>query len=253
MKLFKPAMVAVALTGLMACQDAAEEPKAVELKTEKEKQAYGLGASLGIYLKKNLQGQEDLGLHLDRELIIRGLSDSVNDKSVLTKEEIDEVVMSVQQEMQQVQQEKIAAEAIANIEAGEKFIEEFLAANPDAQKTESGIAYKVEQAAEGDKPLATDSVVVHYTGKFLDGEVFDSSVERGQPATFPLNRVIAGWTEGLQLMSVGEKYTFVIPGELAYGERGNPPRIPGNATLIFEVELLEIVQPAEEKEAETLK
>ncbi len=107
--------------------------------------------------------------------------------------------------------------------------EKFLADNAKVegvQVTESGIQYQVLTAAEGDKPAATDTVTVHYKGTFLNGETFDSSYDRGQPAVFPLNRVIPGWTEGVQLMSVGSKYKFTIPSDLAYGPNGNPPRIP---------------------------
>ena len=100
--------------------------------------------------------------------------------------------------------------------------------------------YSVITKASGAKPKATDTVTVHYVGTLTDGTVFDSSVERGSPATFPLDRVIPGWTEGVQLMSVGEKYKFVIPADLAYGDQGAGEKIPAGATLIFEVELLEI-------------
>jgi FKBP-type peptidyl-prolyl cis-trans isomerase len=106
--------------------------------------------------------------------------------------------------------------------------------------TESGLAYKVLTEGAGASPKSTDQVTVHYTGKLISGKVFDSSVERGQPATFPLNRVIPGWTEGLQLMKKGGKSVFYIPSNLAYGERGAGGVIPPNATLIFEVELKEI-------------
>ena len=109
--------------------------------------------------------------------------------------------------------------------------------------TDSGIQYQILTPAEGEKPAATDTVKVHYKGTFLNGETFDSSYDRGQPAVFPLNRVIRGWTEGVQLMSVGAKYKFTIPSDLAYGPVGNPPRIPGNSVLEFEIELLEIQKP----------
>jgi|SaaInlStandDraft_1057018.scaffolds.fasta_scaffold143785_1 FKBP-type peptidyl-prolyl cis-trans isomerase FkpA len=107
-------------------------------------------------------------------------------------------------------------------------------------ETPSGLGYKVVKEGSGDKPKAEDTVTVHYTGYLTDGVKFDSSVDRGQPATFALNQVIPGWTEGVQLMSIGSKYRFKIPGKLAYGERGAPPRIPANATLVFDIELIAI-------------
>ena len=106
-------------------------------------------------------------------------------------------------------------------------------------KTESGLLYEVITEGEGEKPVASNTVKVHYTGSFIDGKVFDSSVERGEPIEFPLTQVIAGWTEGLQLMSVGSKYKFYIPYNLAYGDKGYPGAIPPYSTLIFEVELLD--------------
>lgn len=106
------------------------------------------------------------------------------------------------------------------------------------KSTASGLQYKVLKEGAGPKPSATSNVTVHYTGKLLAGTVFDSSVERGEPASFRLNQVIAGWTEGLQLMAKGAKYRFFIPAVLAYGEAGSPPKIPGHSTLIFDVELL---------------
>lgn len=119
----------------------------------------------------------------------------------------------------------------------------FLADNKkkaEVKETASGLQYVVEKEGTGAQPGATDEVTVHYTGKLLDGTVFDSSVSRGEPATFPLNRVIPGWTEGVQLMSEGAKYTFFIPSDLAYGPQGVPNAIPPHSTLIFEVELIKV-------------
>lgn len=140
---------------------------------------------------------------------------------------------------QQAEHEKMMASKEDNIAAGKKFLEEN-ALNKSVYQTKSGLQYKIEKKGNGKKPSANSKVKVHYTGKLLDGKVFDSSVERGQPAEFFLNQVIPGWTEGLQLMDVGSKYILYIPHNLAYGEQvvGS---IPPGSTLIFEVELLEIL------------
>lgn len=126
-------------------------------------------------------------------------------------------------------------------ETGAKFLEEN-AKNEGVKVTASGLQYTVEKEGTGESPKATDEVTVHYTGRLLDGTVFDSSVSRGEPATFPLNRVIPGWTEGVQLMKEGGKYMFFIPSELAYGAQGIPGAIPPHSTLIFEVELIKVVK-----------
>ncbi|MBD5207160.1 MAG: FKBP-type peptidyl-prolyl cis-trans isomerase [Bacteroidales bacterium] len=132
------------------------------------------------------------------------------------------------------------AEAVARAE-GEKFLEEN-GKKAEVKSTASGLQYVVEKEGEGAQPTAEDEVTVHYTGKLLDGTVFDSSVNRGEPATFPLNRVIPGWTEGVQLMKEGAKYTFFIPSDLAYGAQGVPNVIPPHSTLIFDVELIKVVK-----------
>ena len=130
------------------------------------------------------------------------------------------------------------AEKVARAEG-----EQFLAENgkkENVKTTASGLQYVVEKEGTGAQPTAEDEVTVHYTGKLLDGQVFDSSVNRGEPATFPLNRVIPGWTEGVQLMKEGAKYTFFIPSDLAYGPQGVPGAIPPHSTLIFDVELIKV-------------
>lgn len=130
------------------------------------------------------------------------------------------------------------AEAKAR-EIGEKFLAENKLKD-NVKETASGLQYMVLKEGEGATPTAEDEVTVHYTGKLLDGTVFDSSVNRGEPATFPLNRVIPGWTEGVQLMKEGAKYMFFIPSDLAYGPQGIPNAIPPHSTLIFEVELIKV-------------
>lgn len=126
-------------------------------------------------------------------------------------------------------------------EEGKKFLEENKK-KTEVKETASGLQYVVEKEGTGAQPGASDEVTVHYTGKLLDGTVFDSSVNRGEPATFPLNRVIPGWTEGVQLMKEGAKYTFFIPSDLAYGAQGVPNAIPPHSTLIFDVELIKVVK-----------
>ncbi len=249
MKLFKPTLVAVALIAVAGCQEKAvkeEVVKAPTLETEVQKQAYGLGASIGMYMQRNLEEHDKLGLSLDKELIVRGFVDSIEGKAVIEKEEIQALLMNLDATMKEKQQAKIAAEAEASLAEGAKYLEEN-AKKEGVQVTESGIQYVVLSEGNGEKPAATDTVKVHYKGTFLNGETFDSSYDRNEPAVFPLNRVIKGWTEGVQLMPVGSKYKFTIPSDLAYGPNGNPPRIPGNSVLEFEIELLEI-QKQEESE-----
>ena len=246
MKLFKPALVAIALASVMGCQEEAKKEEVVAaapvLETDIQKQAYGLGASIGMYMERNLQEHDKLGLVLDKELIKQGFLDSLAGKSSMTQEEIKTLLMALDGQMKAKQQEKIKQEAEAALAEGQKFLDEN-AKKEGVMTTESGIQYQVLVAADGEKPKATDTVKVHYKGTFIDGKTFDSSYDRGQPTVFPLNRVISGWTEGVQLMSVGSKYKFTIPSNLAYGPVGNPPTIPGNSVLEFEIELLEIQKP----------
>ena len=244
MKLFKPTLVAVALVSVLGCQQETKQAEVVEVKleTEQQKQAYSLGASIGMYMERNLAEQEKLGLNLDRELIVTGFLESLEGKSKIEQEEIQTLLMALDQETKVKQQELAEKAAQDSLAEGQKFLEEN-AKKEGVMVTESGIQYQILTPAEGEKPAATDTVKVHYKGTFLNGETFDSSYDRGQPAVFPLNRVIRGWTEGVQLMSVGSKYKFTIPSDLAYGPMGNPPRIPGNSVLEFEIELLEIQKP----------
>lgn len=244
MKFFKPTLVAMALVAVVGCQQpAVQEEKALVLETEVQKQAYSLGASIGMYMQRNLEEQNKMGVTLEQNIIVKGFTDSLEGKSQIEKEEVQALLMKLDESMKAKQKELAEKTATDSLAEGQKFLEEN-AKKEGIKITESGIQYIVMTAAEGEKPVATDTVKVHYTGTFLNGETFDSSVERGEPAVFPLNRVIRGWTEGVQLMSVGAKYKFTIPSDLAYGPAGSPPRIPGNSVLEFEIELLEIQKPA---------
>lgn len=192
-----------------------------------DKLSYAWGLAMGHQLK-------GMGIN---ELNIDDYKDAV--KSVFDGAEpamrVEEAQKLIQDYLNDLQKK---AEAAAR-EAGEKFLAENKK-NADVKETASGLQYVVEKEGEGAQPTAEDEVTVHYTGRLLDGTVFDSSVNRGEPATFPLNRVIPGWTEGVQLMKEGAKYTFFIPSDLAYGPQGIPGAIPPHSTLIFDVELIKV-------------
>ena len=185
-----------------------------------------VGVNIGSQLKADKM--------VNKEVFLKGLNDALAGKA--KAEDIDSLKMQGAQQVLQA----------AQVEVMKKENTEFLVTNKkkDGVKvTKSGLQYKVLKEGKGETPKDTDQVKVHYTGKLVDGTVFDSSVERGQPATFGVTQVIKGWIEGLQLMKPGAKYQFVIPSELGYGERGSRS-IPPASTLVFEVELLEIIKPA---------
>lgn len=176
------------------------------------------------------------------EEVMKAIQDqAAGNEPPYTEEELtaaNEEAQRFLQNMQQQQQQASQQAARGNLEAGKEFLKEN-AGKDGVMETLTGLQYEVLEEGEGDKPESTDTVKVHYTGRLLNGTVFDSSVQRGEPVEFPLDRVIPGWTEGLQLMSAGSKYRFWIPSELAYGENA-PPAIGPNQVLDFEVELLEI-------------
>ncbi|MCH8527209.1 MAG: FKBP-type peptidyl-prolyl cis-trans isomerase [Kiritimatiellae bacterium] len=179
------------------------------------------------------------------ESVLKGIQDVMagNDPAYSEEEVMAafEIIQKLQQERQQKMQQAQgdqSRKAQENKAAGEEFLREN-AARDEVVTTLSGLQYEVLEDGEGDSPAATDTVTVHYTGRLLSGDVFDSSVERGEPARFPLNQVIPGWTEGLQLMSPGARFRFWIPANLAYGENA-PPQIGPNQVLDFEVELISI-------------
>lgn len=201
-----------------------------ELNTEQEKLGYAIGMNIGMNMK---QQQVDA----DPDQVAAGLAAAFKGgETLLSVDEMAEVLVAYQQKMQQEMMAKMAEETAKN--------EEFLNENAKKEgvvKLESGLQYKVLTEGKGATPTADSKVEVHYRGTLLDGTEFDSSYSRGEPATFPVGGVIAGWTEALQLMKEGDKWQLVIPSSLAYGERGAAPAIPPNATLVFEVELIKVL------------
>lgn len=224
----------VGTLSLVSCNS--NDPKKISLSTEEDKTFYAMGFMLGGNLSRlSLSDKEISALY-------KGIA-------AASKGETAEVDMGVYQaKIQEVFKARMDAVAEKEKKAGSSFIENFVKTE-NATKTESGLAYKVIKEGTGATPSAEDTVEVHYHGTLTDGTVFDSSVERGKTISFPLNRVIKGWTEGLQLMKEGGKTKFVIPSDLAYGEAGAPPKIPGGATLIFEVELFKVIKAEAPKAA----
>ncbi len=237
---FKVSLLAATVAFTVGCNEKKEEVAvAMAFENSQEKAAYAIGASFASYVNTTLEQQAEFGMPLDKEIILKGISDKLRENSQMTEEDMIETLKAYDAEVKAAV-EKVQLEKAAKVAEDAKT---FLVENAKLEGvtvTESGLQYSVMTKADGPKPTAEDTVSVHYVGTLVDGTEFDSSVKRGQAATFPLNRVIAGWTEGVQLMSVGEKYKFVIPSELGYGEQGAGDSIPANATLIFEVELLEI-------------
>jgi FKBP-type peptidyl-prolyl cis-trans isomerase len=210
------------------------------LKTQKDKFSYALGMNLGANLHKQ-------SVPVDPNIMARGLKDALaGGKTLLTEEEARAAITAVQNDMREKQQAKMQVAGDANKKEGEAFLadnksKEGVVALP------SGLQYKVLKEGNGPKPTATDSVVCNYRGTLINGTEFDSSTKHGGPATFPVNGVIKGWTEALQLMPVGSKWQLFVPSDLAYAERGDGADIGPNATLMFEVELVSIQNKSEEK------
>lgn len=205
------------------------------LKDQKDKASYSIGHDIGNTFKK-----QNVDLNLDA--LISGLKDALAGKEALPKEERDKTLAAFQKELIEKQTAATKAAGEKNATEGEKFLAENKTKD-GVKTTASGLQYKVLKEGTGESPKATDMVVTHYKGTLLDGTEFDSSYKRNEPATFPVNRVIAGWTEALQLMKPGSKYQLFIPSKLGYGERGAGRDIGPNSTLIFEVELVSIKAP----------
>jgi FKBP-type peptidyl-prolyl cis-trans isomerase len=201
-----------------------------KIKSAEDSLAYSLGVASYFYYMSD-------SVDIDPVLFAKGMIDSKNEKNVLDETSAQGYVMTY---MQNRQAEKMKAMYSKNIADGEKFLADNKKRD-GVQETTSGLQYEVITMGTGAKPSPTDVVRVHYTGTLADGTKFDSSLDRGEPAEFGVNQVIQGWQEGIQLMPAGSKFKFYIPYELGYGENGTGP-IPPYSTLVFEVELLEIVK-----------
>jgi FKBP-type peptidyl-prolyl cis-trans isomerase FklB len=212
---------------------AAKSDAGPALTTDKEKASYALGMNIGRGLTKQ-------PVDIDAAVVARGLKDAMSGgKTLLTDEEAAAALAQLQDQVKKATEAKMQQLGEENKKAGDAF----LAGNKTKDGVvvlPSGLQYKILTPGTGPKPTASDTVVCQYKGTLLDGTEFDSSYKRGQPATFPVGRVIKGWTEALQLMPVGSKWQLFIPADLAYGEKGAGSVIPPNATLIFEVELVSI-------------
>jgi FKBP-type peptidyl-prolyl cis-trans isomerase FklB len=220
----------ISILFLAASVSAAEN---IQLKSQKDKVSYAIGTNIGNNVKQ-------LPMEIDLDILFKGFKDAVSGgKLLLSEEEMRTAMTAFQKEMAAKQAETMKSQGEKNKKEGEAFLAENK--KKEGVKTlASGLQYKVIKEGNGKTPKAADKVSTHYQGTLIDGSEFDSSYKRGEPATFPVNGVIPGWTEALQLMKVGSKWQLFVPSKLAYGERGAGPKIGPNAVLIFTIELLAI-------------
>lgn len=224
---FKKSIVPVLAIAMAAASCNAQNKKGdAKLTTTLDSVSYGLGVAIGNNIKTN--GFDSINL----DLLSKAFRDVYADKAEIKQEDADRIIQGFM-----AQKEKMKGDD--NLKKGQAFLDENKK-KTGVQTTSSGLQYMVMKEGAGDKPTLNDKVTTHYHGTLIDGTVFDSSVERGQPASFPVSGVIPGWTEALQLMPVGSKWKLFVPANLAYGERGAGGKIGPNSTLIFEVELLSI-------------
>lgn len=226
----RPLKVAAITAGILLVSACGSEKS--KLKTDVEQFSYAIGVEIGRSL-------DPISGDIDYKALKHGINDVQSGKELaFTDEKLEEIKMTVAQQLMEKQQAKLTAQGEEALKKGE----EFLAKNGQKEgvtTTASGLQYEVITAGDGGSPAASDIVTVHYKGSLINGDVFDSSYDRGQPIQFPLDRVIPGWTEGVQLMKKGAKHRLFIPASLGYGEMGSGEKIGPNETLIFEVELLD--------------
>ena len=225
--------LAMAMCGVVALAGASFAADAPELKSDKEKISYSIGMDIGGNLKRG-------SVEVDPDLLARGLKDSyVGGKTLLTEDQARQAIADFQKTLAAKQAETMKILSEKNKADGEKFLAEN-AKKEGVKVLPSGLQYMEVTPGQGKSPKIADNVTTHYKGTLIDGTEFDSSYRRGQPVTFPVSGVIAGWTEALQLMKEGAKWQLFVPSRLAYGERGAGQVIGPNATLVFEVELISV-------------
>ena len=251
-KTFKLGAVALASAlALAACKEEVKSADAAsgtqttsaaagELGTPAQQASYAMGVDIGRSLKQ----MKDQGTEIDIKLFNEAVQTMLDGKEPkMNEQQAQEVMMAFLAEQQQKAQAKMAEDAKTNLEKGEAFLKEN-AAKEGVKTTASGLQYQVKTEGSGPQPKADEIVTVEYEGRLIDGSVFDSSKQHGnEPVTFPLNQVIPGWTEGLQLMKEGSEYTFFVPAKLAYGDRAMGDKIGPNSTLVFDVKLVKVGAP----------
>ncbi len=241
---------------LTACNPATEKKAApIDLADTDTKVSYAIGVSSGKAMARNLNSLDGTDIVLNKEVLVQAFADGVNDSSQLDDDALQAVmndfrtrVNTAMQEKRKVEQAEQAKVAEENKTKGAAFLEENKT-KEGVVTLESGLQYKVITEGSGKSPSSADRVKVHYKGTLIDGVQFDSSYDRGQPATFGVTQVIKGWTEALQLMKEGSKWQLVIPSDLAYGAVSRP-KIPGNSVLLFDVELIEVIAAAAPPESQ---
>jgi FKBP-type peptidyl-prolyl cis-trans isomerase FklB len=226
MKKFRP----IALAGFfLALPVFAQEQSPLPDETAK------INYSVGYQIGSDFKYQE---IEIRPEAVIQGIRDALNESnSQMTPAEMKQVMMDLGKRLSE-KKRALRKQRLSELLEQSKAFHAENKKKPNVVTTESGLQYRVLETGRGKHPSASDKVLVHYTGKLVDGTIFDSSINRGKPASFSVDRVIKGWTEALQLMGQGDRWQLYIPPDLAYGEKGMPPRIPPNSSLIFDVELI---------------
>lgn len=246
-KFFIPLFIVILVCGCGDDKQKTEVTKNVDLTSEDNKASYAIGLSIGNFAKQALNKREELGMKMDDTLVVEGFKDALADSLKEKVETLNDVLKKYDdkfQELAKLHTEKKLKESLAE---SEKYLNENKK-KLGVYSTESGLQYEILKSGNGNKPTLDDTVVVHYTGKLTNGQVFDSSKERGEPATLKLSQVIPGWAEGLTLMNVGSQYRLTIPSEIAFKNQ-EIGSIPAGSVLLFDIELLEIIK-ADSKNAQ---